>query len=38
MIKTVIFSLQVSFTGDIVPDYPIKLYFWQFKLWHRFST
>jgi len=29
--KTVIFSLQVSFTGDFVPDCPFKLSFWQFK-------
>jgi len=31
-IKTVIFSFQVGFTGDYVPDCPFKLYFWQFKL------
>jgi len=29
--KTVIFSLQVGFTSDFVPDCPFKLCFWQFK-------
>jgi len=36
-VKTIIFSLQVDFTDDFVPDCPFKLCFWQFKLWHRFS-
>jgi len=36
VLKTVIFSLQVGFTGDFVADCPLKLCFWQFKLWHRF--
>jgi len=31
VLKTVIFSLQVGFTGDFVHDCPIKLSFWQFK-------
>jgi len=30
--KTVIFSFQVGFTGNFVPDSPFKLCFWQFKL------
>jgi len=29
LLKTVIFSLQVDFTGDFVPDCPSKLCFWQ---------
>jgi len=32
--KTVIFSLQVSFTGDFVPDGPFKL----FSLSSKFAT
>jgi len=32
VLKTVIFSLQVGFTGNFVPDCPFKLYFCQFKL------
>jgi len=32
MLKTVIFSLQVGFKSDLVPDCPFKLYFCQFKL------
>jgi len=32
VLKTVIFSLQVCFTGDCFPDGPFKLCFWQFKL------
>jgi len=32
VLKTVIFSLEVSFTGDFVPDCPFKLHFWQVKL------
>jgi len=36
VLKTIIFILQVCFTGDFVPDCPFKLSFWQFKLWHRF--
>jgi len=35
--KTVIFLLQVAFTGDFLPDSVFKLCFWQFKLWHHFS-
>jgi len=31
VLKTVIFSLQVSFTHDFVPDCLFKLCFWQFK-------
>jgi len=31
VLKTVIFSLQVGFTGDFVADCPVKLCFWQFK-------
>jgi len=34
VIKTVIFSLQVCFTGNFVLDCPFKLCFWQIK----FST
>jgi len=32
VLRTVIFSLQVGFTGDFVPECPSKLCFWQFKL------
>jgi len=32
VVKTVILSLQVGFTGDFVLDCPFKLCFWQFKL------
>jgi len=32
VLKTVIFSLKVGFTGDFVPDCPLKLCFGQFKL------
>jgi len=32
VLKTVIFILQVGFTGDCFPDGPFKLFFWQFKL------
>jgi len=32
--KTVIFSLQVGFTGNVVFDCPLKLCFWHFKLGH----
>jgi len=31
VLKTFIFTLQVSFTVDLVPDCPFKLCFWQFK-------
>jgi len=37
MLKTVIVSLQVGFTGNFVPDSPLKLCFWQFKLSHSLS-
>jgi len=37
MLQTVIFTLQVSFTDDIVFDCSFKLCFWQFKFWYRFS-
>jgi len=37
VLKTDIFLLQMSFTGDFVPDGPFKLCIWQLKLWHRFS-
>jgi len=37
VLKKVIFLLQVDFTDDFVPDYPFKLCFCQFKLWHRLS-
>jgi len=37
VLKTVIFSLQVGFTGDFVLDSSFKLCFWQFELWHRFA-
>jgi len=37
VLKIVILSLQLSFTGDFVSDCPFQLCFWQFKLWHRFS-
>jgi len=33
VLKTVIFLLQVGFTGDFVPGCSFKLSFWQFKLW-----
>jgi len=36
VLKTVIFLLQVGLTGNFVPDWAFKLYFWQFKFWHRF--
>jgi len=32
MLKTLIFSLQVCFRGDFVPDCHFKLSFWQLKL------
>jgi len=32
VLKTVIFLLQVGFTGDFVPDCPFKLGFWESKL------
>jgi len=32
VLKTVIFLLQVDFTGDLVPGGPFKLCFLQFKL------
>jgi len=32
VVKTVIFLLQVSFTGDLVPVSTFKLCFWQFEL------
>jgi len=32
VLKTVIFSLQVGFTGDFVLGCSFKLCFWQFKL------
>jgi len=32
VLKTVILSRQVGFTGDFVPDCPFKLCFWQIKL------
>jgi len=32
VLKTVILSLQVGFTGDFVPDCPFKLCFFQFEL------
>jgi len=38
VLKTVIFTPQMGFTGDFVLDCPFKLCFWQFKLWHRFSS
>jgi len=38
VLKTVIFSLQVGFTGDFVPDCSIKLCFWQIKFWLCFSN
>jgi len=38
VLKTVIFLLQVGFTGDFVPDCPFKLCFWQFKFSHQFSS
>jgi len=31
VLKIVIFSLQVGFIGDFVPDCPFKLCFLQFK-------
>jgi len=31
VLKTVIFSLQVDFTGHFVHDCQFKLYFWQLK-------
>jgi len=31
-LKIIIFSLQVGFTGDFVPEHSFKLCFWQFKL------
>jgi len=31
VLKTVIFLLQVGFTGDFVSDCHFKLFFWQFK-------
>jgi len=30
LLKTVIFLLQVGFTGDFVPDFSFKLYLWHF--------
>jgi len=35
--KTVIFVLQVGFTGDFVPDFSVKLCLWYFIFWHPFS-
>jgi len=32
VLKTVIFSLQVGFTVNFVPDCFVKMCFWQFKL------
>jgi len=32
VLKTAIFPLQVSFTGNFVPDCPFELSFCQFKL------
>jgi len=32
VLKIIIFSLQVGFTADFVPDCPFKLGFSQFKL------
>jgi len=29
VLKTVIFYLQVGFTGNFLPDCPFKLCFWQ---------
>jgi len=37
VLKSVIFSLQVGFTCDFVPDCLYKFCFWQFKVWHHFS-
>jgi len=37
VLKTVIFQLQVGFTGDFLPGCPSKLCFKQFKFWHHFS-
>jgi len=37
VLKTVIFLLQVSFTGNFVADCLFKLRFWQFRISYRFS-
>jgi len=38
VLKTVNFLLQMGFARYFVTDCSFKLCFWQFKLWHRFST
>jgi len=38
VLKTVIFLLQVGFTGDFVHHCSLKLCLWQFKIGLRFST
>jgi len=38
VLKTVIFLLQVGFTGDFVPDCPFKLCLRQLKVLHHFSS
>jgi len=37
VLKTVIFSFQVGFTDNFVPDGPFKLCFCLIKFGHRFS-